>query len=122
VPARLVSPDLSARVLVAPAKAVLDAEPRTRVSVVPLGADAVVTLAGFDYPLTRGVLPAASCLGLGNFIDTAGAAIDVHKGAVAVLVESGRESFGGASAPQRRPGPVSGEPGPRMARGTAGDP
>jgi len=113
VPARLAAPDLSVRVLVAPAKAVLDAEPRTRVSLVPLGADAVVTLTGFDYPLTRGVLPAASCLGLGNFIAAVGAEISVHKGAVAVLVESGRESFGGAPAPQRTSEPVSRAPGCR---------
>jgi thiamine pyrophosphokinase len=95
VPARLAAPDLSVRVLVAPADVVLDAESRTRVSVVPLGADAVVTLAGFDYPLARGVLPADACLGLGNFIATPGARITAHEGAVAVLVESGRESFGG---------------------------
>jgi len=121
VPARLVSPDLSVRVLVAPAKAGLDAEPRTRVSVVPLGADAVVTLSGFDYPLARGVLPAASCLGLGNFIGTAGAEVDAHKGAVAVLVESGRESFGGAPTPRSGAGSVAGAPGSRTPGDAAGD-
>ena len=121
VPARLASPELNVRVLVAPEHAQLDAESRTRVSVVPLGADAVVTLAGFDYPLTRGVLPAASCLGLGNFIATAGAEVEVHKGAVAVLVESGRESFGGAPAPQPRSGSVAGAPRPRRPGGAAGE-
>lgn len=121
VPARLASLDLSVRVLVAPAKAVLDARPGTRVSIVPLGADAVVTLVGFDYPLTRGVLPAASCLGLGNFIDTAGAAIAVHKGAVAVLVESGRESFGGAPAPRSEAGSGSGAPCSRPRSHETGD-
>jgi len=121
VPARLASPDLSVRVLVARAKVVLEAEPRTRVSLVPLGADAVVTLAGFDYSLARGVLPAAGCLGLGNFVDAPGAEIDVHEGAVAVLVESGRESFGGAPAPQSRTGPVTGAPGPRAPGDAAGN-
>jgi thiamine pyrophosphokinase len=120
VPARLASPDLSVRVLVAPAKAVLDAQPRTRVSVVPVGADAVVTLTGFDYPLTRGVLPAASCLGLGNFIDNPGAEIEVHKGAVAVLVEGGRESFGGAPAPGPKAGSGAGAPGSRPRRDDTG--
>jgi len=122
VPARLASPGLSVRVFVAPARAVLDAEPRTRVSVVPLGANAVVTLASFDYPLTRGVLPAAGCLGLGNFIAAAGAEIEVHRGAVAVLVESGRESFGGAPAPQSGSGSVTRAPGVRMPGDAAGDP
>ena len=115
--ARLAAPDLCVRVLVAPAKAVLDAKPRTRVSVVPLGADAVVTLAGFDYPLTRGCLPAARCLGLGNFIAVAGAGIAVHTGVVAVLVESGSESFGGAPAPLPGSGPGAEAAGP----GTPGD-
>ena len=121
LPARLASPHLCVRVLVAPAKAVLEAEPRTRVSVVPLGRDAVVTLAGFDYPLTRGVLPAASCLGLGNFIATAGAEIDVHRGAVAVLVASGRESFGGAPAPRLEARSGSGAPGSQPAGDETGD-
>lgn len=99
VPARVVSPGLCMRALVAPADVVLDAAPRMRVSVVPLGADAVVTLVGFDYPLERGMLPADACLGLGNFVAAAGARIAVHDGIVAVLVESGLESFGGAAAP-----------------------
>ena len=120
VPARLASPDLSVRVLVAPAEAVLDAEPRTRVSVVPLGADAVVTLVGFDYPLARGCLPAARCLGLGNFIAVAGAGIAVHAGVVAVLVESGRESFGDAPPPPGS-GPGSGAAGPRTSGEAADD-
>ena len=110
--ARLASPGLSVRVLVAPAKAVLDADPRTRVSLVPLGTDAIVTLKGFDYPLTHGVLPAASCLGLGNFIAAAGADIEVHEGVVALLVESGRESFGGAPVPRLGRGSRSGVAGP----------
>ena len=112
---------LNVRVLVAPEHAQLDAESRTRVSVVPLGADAVVTLAGLDYPLTRGVLPAASCLGLGNFIATAGAEVEVHKGAVAVLVESGRESFGGAPAPQSGSGSVAGARSTRRPGGATGE-
>jgi len=113
VPARLAAPRLSVRALVAPVEVFLDAVPGTRVSVVPLGADAVVTLSGFDYPLARGVLPAAACLGLGNFVTVKGARIAAHEGAVVVLVESGRESFGGAPAPPpaARPGTgASGEP------------
>jgi thiamine pyrophosphokinase len=94
VPARLMAPQLSVRVLVAPSKVALDAVPRTRVSVVPLGDGAVVTLTGFDYPLDRGILPADACLGLGNYVAAEHAVVSLHEGAVAVLVESGRESFG----------------------------
>ena len=108
VAARIASPRLCARVLVAPAVVTLDARPRTRVSLVPLGADATVTLEGFDYPLARGVLPADACLGLGNFVAAEGARIVAHEGAVAVLVESGSESFGGAEAPAGAHGPVAG--------------
>ena len=121
VPARLVAPRLSVRVFAAPAEAALDAAPRTRVSVVPLGGDAVVTLSGFDYTLARGVLPADSCLGLGNFVADAGdgagdgTGIVVHAGAVAVLVESGGESFGGTSPPPRRPGARRPARDPRLA-------
>jgi thiamine pyrophosphokinase len=95
VAARLVAPQLTVRAFVAPAETTLDAVAGTRVSVAPLGVDAVVTLLGFDYPLARGVLPADACLGLGNFVDAAGEGrIIVHEGAVAVLVASGDESFG----------------------------
>jgi thiamine pyrophosphokinase len=108
VPARLASPHLSACVLVAPAQVALDSAPHTRVSLVPLGADAVVTLTGFDYPLTRGFLPADACLGLGNFVAADCARVTVHDGAVAVLVESGRENFGGVPAPRPSPaGPAA---------------
>jgi thiamine pyrophosphokinase len=112
VPARLASSRLCARVLVAPADVTLDAPSRTRVSVVPLGGDATVTLEGFDYPLERGALPADACLGLGNFVAAEGARITAHEGAIAVLVGDGSESFGGAPAPSYAPGPGSSHPDP----------
>ena len=96
VAARLAAPHLTVRVLVAPAETALDAPAGTRVSVAALGGDAVLTLRDFDYPLARGVLPADACLGLGNSVDSGGAAsIVLHGGTVAVLVESGDEAFGG---------------------------
>ena len=58
VAARLAAPRLTVRVLAAPDEARLDAPAGTRVSIVPLQGDALVTLEGFDYPLSRGVLPA----------------------------------------------------------------
>jgi thiamine pyrophosphokinase len=89
VAARLVAPDLSVTVLVAPAAAELAAPAGVRVSVVPLDGDATVTLRGLDYPLDRGVLPADACLGIGNLVSaSAGAVVDVHAGTVAVLVEA----------------------------------
>ncbi len=101
VAARLVAPRLTVRVFAAPAETALRAPAGTRVSLVPLGGDAVVTLEGFAYALTRGTLPAQTCLGLGNAVAPAasepgspGAArIVVHEGDVAVLVESGAETF-----------------------------
>ena len=83
------------RVLAAPDETRLDAPAGTRVSIVPLQGDALVTLEGFDYPLSRGVLPQDACLGLGNAV-VAAARVLVHEGSVAVLVEDGDEAFGGA--------------------------
>jgi thiamine pyrophosphokinase len=103
VAARLAAPHLTVRVFVAPAETTLDAVAGTRVSVVALGDDAVLTLRGLDYSLTRGVLPTDACLGLGNTVaDDGEARIVVHEGVVVVLVESGDEAFGGTSL---TPGP-----------------
>ena len=98
VAARLVAPQLTVRVLRAPVRVVLDAAPGTRVSLAPLGGDAVVTLERFDYPLRRGLLPADACLGLGNFVAAAGAVVEVHDGVVAALVASGEETFAAGSS------------------------
>jgi thiamine pyrophosphokinase len=94
VAARLAAPRLTVRVFAAPDEAQFDAPAGTRVSIVPLRADALVTLEGFDYALDRGVLPQDACLGLGNAV-VAAARILVHEGSVAVLVEDGDEAFGG---------------------------
>jgi thiamine pyrophosphokinase len=96
VPARMVSPHLTCGVLLPPQRTGLDAPAGTRVSLVPLGTDAVVSLRGFAYPLSRGRLPADACLGLGNSVTESGrSAVTLHQGVVAVLVEHGGESFGG---------------------------
>jgi len=105
-PARLVSPAMVVRVLVAPAAVRLGAPPGTRVSLAPLCGDAVVTLTGLEYPLDRGRLPADACLGLGNIVSPShagqagggGASVTAHEGRVAVLVWDGAESF---DAPRR---------------------
>lgn len=113
VPARLVAPRLTVRVLLAPRVVSLDAAPGTRVSLSPLGGDAVVTLEGLDYPLERGRLPGEACLGLGNAVaavgdvpgrrapaSRGGARVEVHEGRVALLVASGAESFGELCLPR----------------------
>jgi thiamine pyrophosphokinase len=94
VASRLVAPRLTATVLVSPAAVALRVPAGTRVSLVPMAGDATVTLAGLDYPLDRGVLPADACLGLGNH--AAGAddvRVVLHDGVTAVLVESGDVVF-----------------------------
>lgn len=104
-PARLVSPELTVRVLRAPATVCLDAGPGARVSLAPVAGEAVVTLTGLEYALDHGRLPLDACLGLGNAVSAAAdseghaAVIEVHEGCVAVLVYSGAETFGGLRTP-----------------------
>lgn len=94
VAARLAAPGLSVTVLIAPASVSLAAAAGVRVSLVPLGDDATVTLTGLEYPLARGVLPADACLGIGNHVAADGeAAILVHDGVVAAVVETDDEVF-----------------------------
>ncbi len=94
VAARIVAPGLSVTVLIAPATVRLAAAVGVRVSLVPLGGDSTVTLAGLDYPLDRGVLPADACLGIGNHVAVdSGATVVVHEGAVAAVVETDDEIF-----------------------------
>ena len=94
VAARLVAPQLTATVLVPPAAVALRVAAGTRVSLVPMAGDATVTLAGLDYLLDHGVLPADACLGLGNHAAGSGdVRIVLHDGAIAVLVECGDVAF-----------------------------
>jgi thiamine pyrophosphokinase len=97
VAARLVAPDLAVAVLTAPADVTLAAPTGVRVSLAPAGADATVSLAGLEYPLDHGVLPADACVGLGNHVTAPGGArIVVHAGSVVALVEWAGEPFAGA--------------------------
>jgi len=93
VAARIVSPDLAARVLCAPASVTLAAPAGTRASLIALSETAEVTLRGFEYELVRGTLAAAACLGLGNTIAGAPARVGVHAGTVLAFVFDGAETF-----------------------------
>lgn len=84
--ARLAAPQLWIAVLAGPGRLALSAIAGTRVSVIALSEQAVVTLTGLDYPLTRGVLRAAQCLGLGNAVSRPPAGVELHAGEVAVFV------------------------------------
>jgi thiamine pyrophosphokinase len=99
VAARLAAPHLTVTMLLSPAAIALDAAAGTRVSLVPLGGDATVTLVGLDYALDHSVLPADACLGLGNHVAERGASIELHDGIVALLVEHGDESSGELETP-----------------------
>jgi thiamine pyrophosphokinase len=94
IAARLVAPDLTAFVLLAPSTVALDAPAGARVSLAPVGGAATVTLTGLDYPLDRGVLPPDACLGLGNHVAAEGdARVVLHEGTIVVLVDRGDESL-----------------------------
>jgi thiamine pyrophosphokinase len=105
VVARLASPGLAVSALIAPGEARLSAPPGTRVSVVPLDGDAVVTLEGLDYLLDLGELRRDTCLGLGNAVAAgAQARVQVHDGSAVILVEDGAETF---AAPPPQAGTVA---------------
>lgn len=86
VAARLAAPGLSIAVLAHPGRLAIPAPAQTRVSVVALSEEAIVTLSGLDYPLVRGVLHSDGCLGLGNAVTQPPAGVELHAGEVAVLV------------------------------------
>ena len=86
VAARLAAPHLSIAVLAQPGRLAVPAPAQTRVSVVALSDEAIVTLTGLDYPLVRGLLRSDGCLGLGNAVIDSPAAVELHGGEVAVLV------------------------------------
>jgi thiamine pyrophosphokinase len=93
--ARILAPGFAACVLFTPVKVTLAASEGTRVSLVALSPAAVVTLRGFEYEVTNAPLPAASCVGLGNAVASAGARIELSTGVLAVLVFDDSETFAG---------------------------
>jgi len=91
--ARIAAPSLAATVLWGPASILLAAPVGTRVSLLALTPDVVLTLRGFDYELVSTPLPASSCRGLGNRVAHAGAIITVVAGLALALVADGEETF-----------------------------
>jgi len=55
------------------------------VSILPLTSEVVVTLRGFEYPLTKGVLHRSSSKGLSNVVSHIRAEIEVEEGKVIVI-------------------------------------
>lgn len=47
---------------------------------------AIVTMAGFRFPLLRGQIPELSSLGISNVTETSGARIEVHEGTVMAIL------------------------------------
>jgi len=93
--ARIAAPGLAVRVLCGPHEVGLGAPVGTRVSLVSLSPDAVVTLRGLEYPLTNAPLPATSCLGVSNAVAVPGATVALVGGVLALMVFDGDETFAG---------------------------
>lgn len=93
--ARIAAPRLAVRVFCGPHEVTLGAPVGTRVSLISLSADAVVTLRGLEYPVTNAPLPATSCLGVSNAVSAPGATVALADGVLAVMVFDGHETFMG---------------------------
>jgi thiamine pyrophosphokinase len=91
--ARIASPRLAVRVFHGPHQVTLGAPIGTRVSLISLSPNAVVTLRGLEYPVTNAPLPATSCLGVSNAVAAPEARIALAAGVLAVLVFDGDETF-----------------------------
>ena len=84
--ARLAAPGLSLAVLAHTGELAVTAPAGTRVSLLALSDEAVVSLRGFDYPLDHGTIAAAGCLGIGNAVAVSPATVTLHAGELAVIV------------------------------------
>jgi thiamine pyrophosphokinase len=94
-PACIRAPGLAVRVVIGPAEVGLGSPVGTRVSLVSLSDDAVVTLRGLEYPLDRSPLAATSCLGVSNAVAESGAVVTLATGVLALMVFDAGETFAG---------------------------
>ena len=95
--ARIVAPGLAATVLRAPAAVHLAAAVGTRLSVVALSSDVVLTLLGLEYELADERLPAGVCRGLGNRVAAPGARLELADGLLLAMVFDAAETFSAAA-------------------------
>ncbi len=95
--ARIVAPGLAATVLRAPAAVRLAAAVGTRLSVVALSSDVVLTLLGLEYELADERLPADVCRGLSNRVSAPGARLELADGLLLAMVFDAAETFSAAA-------------------------
>jgi thiamine pyrophosphokinase len=93
---RIVAPGLAATVLRAPVALRLGAAVGTRVSVVALSSDVVLTLRGLEYELTDEPLPASVCRGLSNRVVAPAARLELSGGLLLAMVFDASETFAAA--------------------------
>lgn len=93
--ARIAAPGMAVRVFYGPHEVALGSPVGTRVSLISLSPNAVVTLRGLEYPVTNAPLAATSCLGVSNAVAAPGATVALAAGVLAVLVFDGDETFVG---------------------------
>jgi len=111
-PGRIAAPDLSATVLRAPATVRLGSGVGTRVSLVALSPDVVLTLRGLEYEIIDEHLPPSVCRGLSNRVATAAPRLELAHGLLLAVVFDGAETF--AAEDRSGPGPAA-APGPDAA-------
>ncbi len=94
---RIVAPGLAATVIQAPAALRLGAAAGTRVSVVALSSDVVLTLRGLEYELTDEHLSPHVCRGLSNRVAAPGARLELFGGLLLAMVFDAAETFATAA-------------------------
>ena len=94
---RIVAPGLAATVLQAPVALRLGAAVGTRVSVVALSSDVVLTLRGLEYELTDEHLSPNVCRGLSNRVAAPGARLELSGGLLLAMVFDAAETFATAA-------------------------
>ncbi len=90
---RIAAPGLAATVLQAPVAVRLDSRVGTRVSLVALSPEVVLTLRGLEYELTDEPLPATVCRGLSNRVAAADARLELSRGLLLAMAFDGAETF-----------------------------
>ena len=93
-PGRIAAPALAATVLRAPTTVRLGSPVGTRVSLVALSTDVVLTLRGLEYEIIDEHLPASVCRGLSNRVESTAPRLELSHGLLLAMVFDGAETFG----------------------------